>query len=86
MSVHLSADNKKQLWIPGGFAHGVLTLSDTAEMLYKTTQFYSRAHERSIRWDDKDLAIDWPVTRPVLLSDKDEKGSHFKDCDAHKNQ
>ncbi len=86
VSVHLSADNKKQLWIPGGFAHGFLTLSDTAEMLYKTTQFYSRAHERSIRWDDKDLAIDWPVTGPVLLSDKDEKGSHFKDCDAHKNQ
>lgn len=84
VSAHLSADNKKQLWIPGGFAHGFLTLSDTAEMLYKTTQFYSKEHERSIRWDDEDLAIEWPVTGPVLLSEKDENSSDFKDC--HENE
>jgi len=56
----LSADNKKQVWIPEGFAHGFLTLSDTAEFLYKTTDFYSPEHEESIMWNDETIAIKWP--------------------------
>jgi dTDP-4-dehydrorhamnose 3,5-epimerase len=57
----LSADNKKQLWIPPGFAHGFLTLSDTAEFLYKTTDYWSPEHERAILWNDASLKIDWPL-------------------------
>ena len=57
----LSADNKKQLWIPPGFAHGFLTLSDTAEFLYKTTDYWSPEHERAILWNDATLKIDWPL-------------------------
>lgn len=62
----LSEHNRLQLWIPPGFAHGFLVLSDTADVLYKTTQFYSPAHERSLAWDDPQLAIDWPRRDPVL--------------------
>ena len=57
----LSADNKQQLWVPAGFAHGFLTLSEQAEVLYKTTDFWSRECERAIRWDDPALAIAWPL-------------------------
>lgn len=57
----LSADNKQQLWVPAGFAHGFLTLSEQAEVLYKTTDFWSRECERAIRWDDPQLAIAWPL-------------------------
>jgi dTDP-4-dehydrorhamnose 3,5-epimerase len=57
----LSASNHQQLWVPAGFAHGFLTLSDQAEVLYKTTEFWSRACERAIRWDDPQLAITWPL-------------------------
>lgn len=72
VGVELSAENKKQLWIPPGFAHGFLTLSDTAEFLYKTTDVYSPAHEKAIRWDDPHLAIDWPdVGVSPQLSGKD---------------
>jgi dTDP-4-dehydrorhamnose 3,5-epimerase len=67
----LSSKNKKQLWIPEGFAHGFLTLSDSAEVLYKTTNFYSKEHEHAIHWSDKTIAIQWP-TNNVLLSDKDQ--------------
>ena len=68
----LSAENKKQLWVPEGFAHGFLVTSDSAEVLYKTTDYYAPQYERSIRWDDPDIGIDWPLAgaEPVL-SNKD---------------
>jgi dTDP-4-dehydrorhamnose 3,5-epimerase len=66
----LSAKNKKQLWIPEGFAHGFLTLSDTAELIYKTTNYYAPNLDRSICWNDSDIGIDWPNTEPTL-SNKD---------------
>lgn len=75
VGAHLSAKNKRQLWIPAGFAHGFVVLSDTAESLYKTTDYYTAEHERCIRWNDRDLAIDWGVpTADVILSDKDAQG------------
>jgi dTDP-4-dehydrorhamnose 3,5-epimerase len=67
----LSAENKKQLWIPEGFAHGFLTLSDTAEFLYKTTDYHAPEHERSINWGDKTLAINWMIGTAPTLSRKD---------------
>jgi len=71
----LSADNKQQLWVPAGFAHGFLTLSEQAEVLYKTTDFWSRECERAIRWDDPQLAIAWPLEAlagaELQLSEKD---------------
>lgn len=67
----LSADNKKQMWIPEGFAHGFVALTDTAEVLYKTTDFYSKEHEQAIRWDDETIGIQWPL-EDVYLSPKDK--------------
>lgn len=67
----LSAENKLQLWIPPGFAHGFLTLSETAEFLYKTTDYYSPAHERCIRWDDPKIGIDWLLEGEPKLAAKD---------------
>ena len=67
----LSATNHQQLWVPAGFAHGFLTLSEHAEVLYKTTDFWSRDCERAIRWDDPQLAISWPSLTSPLLSEKD---------------
>ena len=64
----LTAENKKQLWIPAGFAHGFMTLSDTAEFLYKTTDYYSPEHERSIHWNDSSIGIKWPTTNNPILS------------------
>lgn len=76
VGVNLSAENKRQLWIPEGFAHGFLTLSETAEFLYKTTNFYYQASEQAIRWDDRDIAITWPKI-DVLLSSKDLSATGF---------
>ena len=70
----LSADNKRQLWVPEGFAHGFVVLSETAEFLYKTTDYYAPQHERCIRWDDEMLAIQWPTSIQPTLSAKDAQG------------
>lgn len=79
----LSAENAKQLWIPDGFAHGFITLSDTAEFLYKTTNYYSPDHERCIAWDDPAINIKWPNLGnvPVNISDKDQRGSSLNVSD-----
>jgi len=68
----ISAENKKQLWIPEGFAHGFLTLSDYAEFLYKTTAFYSKSSEKTTHWKRNDFDIKWPFLKNVILSNKDE--------------
>ena len=81
--VILSAENKRQLWIPAGLAHGFLVLSDTAEFLYKTTDYYAPEHERCIVWNDPSLAIEWPLDgQAPKLSAKDQAGSLFvTECD-----
>lgn len=71
----LSNENKKQMWIPPGFAHGFLVLSDFAEVLYKTTDFYAPEHECCIRWDDPDIGIEWPLKGSPTLSHKDQQGA-----------
>jgi len=78
----LSAANGSMLWIPPGFAHGFLVLSDSADVLYKATDFYAPAHERTIRWDDPDLAIAWPgKASEMILSAKDRDGHFFSRSD-----
>lgn len=72
VGVNLSAENKRQLWIPEGFAHGFLTLSDTAEFLYKTTNYYSPKDEGAIIWSDANLGIAWPIADEILVSGKDQ--------------
>jgi dTDP-4-dehydrorhamnose 3,5-epimerase len=74
----LSAENKKLLWIPEGFAHGFLVLSETAEFFYKTTDYYAPEHERCIIWNDPPLAINWPLVGAPKLSAKDAKGEPLK--------
>lgn len=78
----LSADNKKQLWIPAGFAHGFVVLSDTAEFLYKTTDYYSPTYERSLLWNDPAVGIDWPINFIPMVSakDRDAKVLAAADC------
>ena len=76
----LSAENKKQLWVPPGLAHGFVVLSETAEFLYKTTDYYAPAHERCIAWNDPDLAINWQMQGEPLLSAKDAAGAAFRDA------
>ena len=82
-STLLSADNKKQLWIPPGFAHGFLVLSDQAEVLYKATDFYAPQHERTIRWDDSDIGIRWPLEADPLVSDKDGDGLALQEAEVY---
>lgn len=74
----LSGDNKKQLWVPAGFAHGFVVLSDSAEFLYKTTDYWAPQFERSIAWNDSDLNIAWPLEFAPALSGKDANGIAFK--------
>ncbi len=76
-SVVLTAENQRQLWIPAGFAHGFYVLSDVADYFYKTTEYYSPSHERSVRWNDADLAIDWQLSGEPILSEKDRSAPRF---------
>lgn len=79
VGVNLSAENKRQLWIPEGFAHGFITLSNTVEFLYKTTDYYCVASERGIQWNDEKLAVIWPIEGLILtLSDKDKRQPNFE--------
>jgi dTDP-4-dehydrorhamnose 3,5-epimerase len=80
--VRLSAENKRQLWVPEGFAHGFLVLSDVAEFLYKTTDYWAPEYERSIIWSDPDLSIEWPLEGEPILAGKDAEGKRFRDADA----
>ncbi|TRU34762.1 MAG: dTDP-4-dehydrorhamnose 3,5-epimerase [Microcystis aeruginosa Ma_MB_F_20061100_S20] len=74
----LSAENKRIFWVPEGFAHGFLVLSERAEFLYKTTNYYYPQYEKTIAWNDADLGIDWPLEIPPILSPKDQAGQPFK--------
>jgi len=76
--VVLSAENKRQLWVPEGFAHGFLVVSEIAEFLYKTTDYWYPEFERSLLWNDPDLAIDWPLSGEPILAKKDAEGQAFK--------
>ncbi|MDZ5739542.1 dTDP-4-dehydrorhamnose 3,5-epimerase [Pseudomonas asiatica] len=77
----LSSQNHNQLWIPPGFAHGFVTLSETAEFVYKTTDFYSAQSERCVAWDDQQIAIDWPIDFEPTLSAKDQVGKALAQAD-----
>jgi dTDP-4-dehydrorhamnose 3,5-epimerase len=79
----LSAENKAMFWIPPGFAHGFVVVSEWAEVLYKATDYYAPQLERSIRWDDPDLAIAWPEIGEPSLSGKDQKGVCFRDAETY---
>lgn len=81
VGVRLSADNHRQLWVPEGFAHGFVVLSEYAEFLYKTTDYYTPTSERCIRWDDPTLAIDWQLTGPAQLSAKDQAGKLLSEAE-----
>ena len=81
--IRLSADNKLQIWIPSGFAHGFLVVSDWSELIYKTTDFYAPQWERTLLWNDPDIGIKWPLKDGMLpiLSDKDVQGKRLHDAD-----
>lgn len=80
---YLSAENKKQLWVPEGFGHGFVVLSETAEFLYRTTDYWAVKHERCIIWNDPELAIKWPLTVKPSLSAKDKEGGLFRDAEVY---
>jgi len=81
VSCVLSAENKKQLWVPIGFAHGFVALSDQTEVLYKTTDYYAPAHERCILWNDPELAIAWSLNNPPIVSAKDQVGKSLQEAE-----
>lgn len=81
VGVPLSAENKRQLWIPQGFAHGFLVLSDSADFLYKTTDYWHPEHERCLLWNDPDVGVRWPVDSVPKLSKKDAAGCRLRDAD-----
>ena len=81
LTLRLSADNRRQLWIPEGFAHGFVVLSDVAEFLYKTTDYYTPSAERCVRWDDPTLDIDWQLESAPQLSAKDQNGKSLNEAD-----
>ena len=77
---YLSAENKRQLWVPAGFAHGFYVTSESAEFVYKCTDYYNPNAEVSIMWNDKNLSIEWPLDIEPTLSNKDKNGIPFKEC------
>jgi dTDP-4-dehydrorhamnose 3,5-epimerase len=77
----LSGENKRMLWVPTGFAHGFRVVSETAHVSYKTTGFYAPEHERSVLWNDPDLAIQWGLDDEPVVSGKDQRGTKFRDCE-----
>ncbi|MEQ1881560.1 MAG: dTDP-4-dehydrorhamnose 3,5-epimerase [Burkholderiales bacterium] len=79
----LSAENRRMMWIPPGFAHGFLALSDSAEMLYKATDYYAPEHERCIRWHDAKIAVAWPLDGTPLVSEKDAKGLPLEQAEVY---
>lgn len=79
----LSADNKRVMWIPPGFAHGFMVTSEAAEFLYKTTDYWAPEHERSLMWNDPALGVAWPLQGEPMLSDKDRKGKPLSECEVY---
>ncbi|WP_412491268.1 dTDP-4-dehydrorhamnose 3,5-epimerase [Vibrio fluvialis] len=79
VGVYLSAENKRQLWVPEGFAHGFYVTSDDAEFVYKCTDYYNPSAEYSIVWDDPEIGIEWPIEGDVFLSEKDKQGDSFEE-------
>jgi len=84
VGVLLSAENKRQMWIPPGFAHGFVVLKDNTEFLYKTTDYYAPQYERCIRWDDPAIGIEWPITLAPILSAKDRQGLPLSQAEVFK--
>jgi dTDP-4-dehydrorhamnose 3,5-epimerase len=78
MGLHLSAENKRMLWVPPGFAHGFLALSESTEVLYKTTDYYAPEHERCVLWSDPAIGIEWPLAGVPVVSEKDRHGTALK--------
>lgn len=85
VGAYLSAENKKQMWVPEGLAHGFLVLSDVADVLYKTTDYYATQYERCIKWDDPTLNIGWPLEGAPILSAKDAKGVEFVKAEVYES-
>lgn len=83
VGANLSADNKRMLWIPPGFAHGFVVTSDYAEFLYKATDYYAPEHERTLAWNDPELAIEWPIDREPILSGRDANGTPLPDAETY---
>ena len=81
VAARLSSENRRQLWVPPGFAHGFVVLSESAEFLYKTTDYYAPQYERCIRWNDPELAIDWQIDFAPQLSSKDAAGALLRDAE-----
>lgn len=79
----LSAENKRQLWVPEGFGHGFVVLSEAAEFLYRTTDYWAPEHERCIIWNDPDIGIDWPIAGSPILSGKDAEGVRFREAEVY---
>lgn len=83
VGVALSAGNRRMMWVPPGFAHGFLVVSGAAEVLYKATDYYAPEHERTIAWNDLELAIAWPLAGPPVLSAKDAAGTRLRDAEVY---
>jgi dTDP-4-dehydrorhamnose 3,5-epimerase len=83
VGLHLSAENHRQLWVPAGFAHGFLVLSETADFLYKTTDYWYPEHERCLRWNDPAVGIQWPIEGEPVLAEKDKAGKSLSEADLY---